>query len=61
MTVGRTGLETLAAWSPAAQRRHVGLDPGLADEDELRRVDPALMGLPALPLAGDVRPRLLGW
>ena len=29
------------------------------DEDEPSRFDPTLTGLPARPLAGDVRPRLL--
>ena len=46
--------------SPAAQRRHVGLDPGLIEEGEPFRIDAMLMGLPALPLASDVRPILLG-
>src|SRR5215204_6281425 len=45
---------------PAAQGRHVGLDPGLVDEDEPSRLNPTLTGLPARPLAGDVGPHLLG-
>ena len=60
MAVRQAGLETLPARSPAAQGRHVGLDPGLVDEDEPLRLDAPLMGLPAGPLTGDVRPRLLG-
>jgi hypothetical protein len=49
-------------WAPACRtaRGHVGLDPGLIDEGEAFRVDAMLMGLPALPLACDVRPVLLG-
>jgi hypothetical protein len=46
--------ETLPFWPPAAQRRHVGFDPGLVDEDQARSINPALMGLPALPSAGDI-------
>ena len=33
------GDETLAAWRPSAQRRHVGLGPGLVDEDQALRLD----------------------
>jgi hypothetical protein len=39
--------------------RHVGLGPGLVDEDQARRVKPALMHLPARAAARDVRPSLL--
>src|SRR5689334_11016903 len=60
MPVRQAGLETLSARSPAAQRRHVGLDPCLVDEDEPAGLNPALMALPARTLASDVRPRLLG-
>lgn len=52
--------ETLPLCPPAAQRCHVGLDPGLVDKDEARGVNPALMGLPADPFTGDVVPILLG-
>jgi hypothetical protein len=34
-------------------------DPGLVDEDEALAIDPALIRLPARPLARDVRPGLL--
>jgi hypothetical protein len=60
VTVRNTRREALSARSPAAQRCHVGLDPGLIEEGEASRVDAMLMGLPALPLARDVRPILLG-
>jgi|SoimicMinimDraft_5_1059733.scaffolds.fasta_scaffold00601_3 hypothetical protein len=53
-------LETLATRPPAAQRRHVGLDPRLIDKDQTRSVDPALTGLPAPPFTGDVGTILLG-
>jgi hypothetical protein len=39
---------------------HVGLGPGLVDEDQACRIDAALMAAPALALGGDVRPMLLG-
>ena len=53
------GLETLAARSPATQGRHVGLHPGLVDEHQAGGADPALVGLPARPSPGHVRPGLL--
>ena len=58
------GVEPLAARRPAPERRHIGLGPGLVDEDEAARIDPALIGGPprapsrhvgAIPLAGDQR------
>jgi hypothetical protein len=60
VTVGNAGREALSPRSPAAQRRHIGLDPGLIEEGEAFRVDAMLMCLPALPLARDVWPILLG-
>ena len=57
---GRRCLKTLPTRPPAAQRRHVGFDPGLVDKNQARSVDPALMGLPADPFTGDVGPILLG-
>src|SRR5829696_8278921 len=54
MAVRHAGLEPLSTRPPAAQGRHVGLDPGLVDEDEPSRLNPTLTGLPARPLAGDV-------
>jgi hypothetical protein len=52
--------QPLPAKAPPAQRRHVGLDPGLIDEGQPAGGDLALMGLPAGALEGDVRARLLG-
>jgi hypothetical protein len=54
VTMGCCCFETLSSWPPAAQGCHVGFDPGLIDEDQARRVNPALMGLPALAFAGDI-------
>jgi hypothetical protein len=51
--------QALSARSPAAQRRHVGLDPGLVDEDEPVRLYTLLIGLPSPALASDVWPILL--
>jgi hypothetical protein len=50
--------ETLPSCAPAAKGRHVGFDPGLIDEDQARRVNLALVGLPARSFAGDIRPIL---
>lgn len=40
--------------SPASQRSHVGLDPGLIDEDEPARIEPGLPGSPTLAPTRDV-------
>ena len=53
VAAGREPLEALALLRPAAQRGHVGLDPGLIDEHQAVRVQPAFQGLPPRPLAGD--------
>ena len=60
VTMRHFGREPLPLGSPSTQRGHIGLDPGLVDEDEAPGVDLVLMRFPALPLAGDVRPVLLG-
>jgi hypothetical protein len=60
VTVRNPRRQALSPRSPAAQRCHVGLDPGLIEEDQPFRVDAMLMGLPSLPLASDVWPILLG-
>jgi hypothetical protein len=49
-----------AAGTAAVDARHVGLGPGLVDEDQARRVKPALILLPAGAPACDVRSVLLG-
>src|SRR5262249_29169226 len=48
-------VEPHAAVRPAPQRCHVGLGPGLVDEDEARGLNPALIFRPLRPPAGDVR------
>jgi hypothetical protein len=45
--------------APAAQRGHVGLYPGLVDEDQTRRIEPTLPGFPALAAPGNVGAALL--
>lgn len=51
--------EWLAALTPAASARHVGLDPSFVDEDEAIRIKPMLMGLPSHPEPGHLRTILL--
>src|SRR5216684_938670 len=48
------GVEPHAAGRPSPQRRHVGLGPGLVDEDQALRLDPALILGPLRPPTGDV-------
>ena len=43
MTVWREAPHSLAFWPPSAQRGHVGLDPGLVDEDQAPGIE---IGLP---------------
>ena len=59
MPMRSLGHQSAALWTPAAQRRHVRLDPGLVDEHEARRIDAGLPRLPALAFACDVRTILL--
>ena len=51
--------QPLASGSPAAKRRHVGLDPGLVDADQPTRVESALPAAPPLPPARNVGAGLL--
>jgi hypothetical protein len=44
---------------PSAQRSHVGLDPGLIDEDEALRIKAHLPRSPASPSAGHIKAALL--
>jgi len=59
VTMRDLGLQSLAARRPAPDRRHVGLGPGLVDEDQPSRVEAALIFLPLRPPASDVRTALL--
>jgi len=54
------GQEFAAARRPAAKSRHVGLRPGLVDEDQARRIKPILILLPLRSPPGHVGPILLG-
>ena len=54
------GQETLAACASAVHAGHVGLGPGLVDEDEPRGIEPSLIALPALTPPFDVGTVLLG-
>lgn len=51
--------QAFAFLSPAAQRRHIGLDPGLVDENQPARVEAGLPGSPALPAPCNVSAGLL--
>ena len=51
--------QALALRGPAAQRDHIGLDPGLVDEDQALRIEAGLQGLPAPTPTGYVSPGLL--
>ena len=53
------GDEPSAARRPAVEAGHVGLGPGLVDEDEPRRIDAPLMASPAQSMALHVRAVLL--
>ena len=53
------GMNAASARPPAPERRHVGLDPRLVDEQQAPAVDAGLMGPPTDPLTGDVGARPL--
>jgi hypothetical protein len=53
------GDKPFSAPAPATQRRHVRLDPGLIDEDQLVRIEAGLPGAPTLPAACDIGTCLL--
>jgi hypothetical protein len=59
MAMRNLGVKPLAAPAPSPERKHVGLRPGLIDEDETFGVEPPLILLPPCPEAGDVRTLLL--
>jgi len=60
MPVRRLPTQALSPQSPAMGADHVGLGPGLIDEDETGRINLSLMSFPACPSARDVGPVLLG-
>ena len=53
------GLHPIAARSPSAQRRHVGLGPGFVDEHQALGIDAPLILAPLLTSPGDVGTILL--
>jgi hypothetical protein len=59
MAVRRKRPQTLAFWSPSPDGRHVGLDPGLVNEDQPFRIETMLQVLPPLSSARDIGTGLL--
>jgi hypothetical protein len=57
--MGREASQSIAFRSPSAQRGHVGLDPGLVDEDQTPRIEIGLPRSPASPPMRDVGAGLL--
>ena len=55
MAVGGASRQALAAQAAAMAADHVGLGPGLVDEDQALRIETMLVGLPAPPRRGHVR------
>ena len=47
-------VQPFALWPPAAQRRHVGTDPGFVDKDQTTRIKTALPDFPAPAVPGDI-------
>jgi hypothetical protein len=58
--MGNTADQPVAAWRSTVRARHVGLGPGLIDEDQALGINAPLMTSPAGALASDVGPFLLG-
>jgi hypothetical protein len=58
MAVRRLSAQALSSRSPAMGADHVGLGPGLIDEDEAGGINLSLMLFPACPSARDVVPVL---
>lgn len=55
VAMGDMRLQPLATPAAAMAARHIGLRPGLIDEDEAGRVKPRLFGQPLGPSLGDIR------
>lgn len=58
--VRHLGHQPVAASAAAVQAGHVGLGPGLVDEDQAPGINPSLILLPLRPPARDVGSILLG-
>lgn len=54
VTVRGEAAQACSCGAPAPQRGHVGLDPGLIDEDEPARIKSSLPGSPTLAPTRDV-------
>lgn len=61
MAMRHKSLDPLTFRTPATQRRHVGLHPGLINKYQTLRIDFTLVHLPTLALAGNIRAGLFGW
>lgn len=59
MAMRNLGVKPLAPGAPAAQRRHVCLDPGFVNEDETAGINLCLMRFPPVAATGDVGAILL--
>jgi len=46
--------QPLASGAPSPNGRHIGLDPGLIEKDQMLRREPALISAPPISPAGDV-------
>jgi hypothetical protein len=60
MPVRRLSAQALSSRSPAMGADHIGLGPGLINEDEAGRINLSLMPFPACSSARDVGPVLFG-
>lgn len=60
VAIRHLGVEALSDRCPATQGCHVGLGPGLIDEDEAAGIRPPLELLPLLAPSGDLGPQLFG-
>ncbi len=60
MAVGDAGAQTLPAWCPSAQTRHLGAGASLVDEDQALRVEIGLVLEPRLAPLRDVGAVLFG-
>ena len=58
-SVGREAEQALALLAPAADRRYVGLDPGLVDDDEAGGIEMTPRAQPALAPPNDIGALLL--
>ena len=60
MAIGHLGVQPLALGRPAPERGHVGLGPGLVDEDEMPGIKPPLILAPLRAPPCDLGAQLFG-